>query len=55
MSAGESTALGIEFLENSCLKLKCAGIRGVLMKNNKFLDAIFVKSVFESPTIFAVH
>jgi hypothetical protein len=46
---------GIEFVENRCLSLNCAGKRGVLMKNGKFLDAIFVKSVLERPTIIAVH
>jgi hypothetical protein len=44
---------GIEFREIRCLKLKCAGIRGALMKNGKFLDATFVKSVFERLTIIA--
>ncbi len=32
---------GTEFREIRCLKLKCAGIRGALMKNDKFLVATF--------------
>ncbi len=44
---------GYGIREMRCLKLKCAGIRGVLMRNCKFLDATFVKSVFERLTIIA--
>ncbi len=29
---------GIEFLENRCLVLKCAGMRGVLMKDSDTVD-----------------
>jgi hypothetical protein len=45
---------GIKFLENRCLKLKCSVKRGAFMKTGKFLEAIFVKSVFEKPIIIAV-
>ncbi len=46
---------GIEFLENRCLVLKCAAMRGVLMKNGMFLDWTRLKSVFEGSTSLAVH
>ncbi len=34
---------GIEFLENRCLVLKCAEMRGVLMKNGMFFDWTMLK------------
>ncbi len=45
---------GIKFLENRCLQLKCAGIRGVLRENGKFFK-LDVRSVFERSITIAVH
>ncbi len=42
---------GIEFLENRCLVLKCAAMRGVLMKNGMFFDWTMLKACLKDQTV----
>jgi hypothetical protein len=44
-------AHGIEFLENRCLVLKCAAMRGVLMKNDMFLDWTILKACLKDQQV----
>jgi hypothetical protein len=46
---------GIELLENGCLVLKCASMRGVFMKKWHVLGLDNVESVFERSTSVVVH
>ena len=42
---------GIEFLENRCLVLRCAAVRGVLMKNGMFLNWTILKACLKDQQV----